>query len=98
MIRSGTYYVILKVERGFSAHIRGAYAAPPHFNHENCWKPLEVFFDVLDKVKDERWMSVLRFRGDESEDINEDSDSLRGDQSMISAFRARMYVSSPIKP
>jgi len=58
-----SYFCILiwKVECGFAAHLMGAYTAPPHFNHENCWKPLEDFLENLDKIKESQWKTILQF-------------------------------------
>jgi hypothetical protein len=85
----------LKVERGFTAHRNGVYVDPPQFNHDKCWSPLKDFHANIDRVKAERWKSLLQFR---VQGTIEDSDG-HGDRSMISAFRADMYIgSSPVKP
>ena len=87
----------LKVERGFSAHITGAYVAPNQFNHQNCWKPLHAFLTNIDKVEEDEWASLLQFPDADTD--NDADNNARADLSMISAFRARIYVcSSPIKP
>ena len=90
-----------KVERGFSAHITGTYTSPPHFNYENCSKPLKIFFKLISDVKEERWAKLLSDEGEEGAsgiDSLSGSGTVLGDQSMISAYREMMYVlSSPIK-
>ena len=97
-----SYTHFLKVERGFSAHISGTYTSPPHFNYDYCWKPLRDFFKNIDKIKEDRWAMVLQVRSNnegEQGDVASDGDSVHANQSMISAYRAEMYVpSSPIKP
>ena len=86
-----------KVERGFFAHKNGAFVAPPPFNHKNCWKPLGDFFANVNKVKEERWASILCTQGPDEDEMDGDSDT-RANESMISAFRADMYIpSSPLK-
>ncbi|KDR70756.1 hypothetical protein GALMADRAFT_144627 [Galerina marginata CBS 339.88] len=60
----GLYALIAAaVERGFLAHMKSTFVAPPQFNHDNCWGPLEDFFDNIDKVKEECWTAILQFRG-----------------------------------
>ncbi len=93
----------MKVERAFSAYKNGGYVAPPLFNHENCWKPLRDFSGNLGKVKEERWASILRtaqchFESNHNSD-SDDGVAARADESMISAFRAGVYIpeSSPFK-
>ena len=86
-----------KVKRGFSAHKNGAFVAPPPFNQKNCWKPLGDFFPNINKVKEERWASILRVQGPDEDETDGDSDA-RANKSMISAFRVDMYIpSSPLK-
>jgi len=86
-----------KVERGFFAHKNGAFVAPPPFNHKNCWKPLGDFFANVNKVKEERWVSILCTQGPDEDETDSDSDT-QANKSMISAFRADMYIpSSPLK-
>jgi len=91
---------LFKVERGFSAHRNGAFVAPPPFNQGNCWKPLGDFIGNINKVKEERWASILRIQGPDEDKTDVDSDTLgdtRANESMISAFRADMYIpSSPL--
>jgi len=71
------------VERAFTTHLSGGYIDSPLFifSHDNYWKPLQVFSGNL--VSERRWSCVL------DEDTDED---LRTDQSMISAYRAEIYV------
>ena len=86
-----------KVERGFFAHKNGAFVAPPPFNHKNYWKPLGDFFANVNKVKEEWWASILCTQGPDEDETDGDSDT-RANESMISAFRADMYIlSSPLK-
>ena len=86
-----------KVERGFSAHKNGAFVVPPPFNQRNCWKLLGDFFANINKVKEERWASILRIQGPDKDKTDGDSDT-RANESMISAFRVDMYIpSSPLK-
>ena len=93
-----SYTYFLKVEQGFSAHL---YTSPPHFNYDNCWKPLGDFFKNINKIKEDRWAMLLQVRSNnerDQDDMASDGDSVHGDQSMISAYCAEMYVpSSPIK-
>ena len=92
--------MLFKVERGFSAHKTGAFVIPPLFNQSNCWKPLGDFFANINKVKEDRWVSILlsirKPDGDEMD--SDDNAQARVNESMISAFRADMYIpSSPLK-
>ena len=77
----------------------GAFVAPPLFNQRNCWKPLGDFFANINKVKEERWASILHIRGPDGDEMESDNDTqARVNESMISAFRADMYIpSSPLK-
>ncbi|KIJ91410.1 hypothetical protein K443DRAFT_14424 [Laccaria amethystina LaAM-08-1] len=96
----GLYAMILiSVERGFTAHINGGFTAPPHFNHDNCWWPLQDFLKNIEKIKESRWKAILQFHCvDEDETVDNDDDK-EANQSMISAYRAGMYIpSSPLKP
>ncbi|KAF8235343.1 hypothetical protein L208DRAFT_1257724, partial [Tricholoma matsutake] len=90
----------LEVEHAFSAHMKGTFAKPPQFNLDNCAKLLKDFFINIDKVKEDRWSTILQFSGaNENKNSDADGDVLQADQSMISAFRIGMYVSSsPAKP
>ncbi|KAF8799562.1 hypothetical protein BYT27DRAFT_7120426, partial [Phlegmacium glaucopus] len=74
----------LEVERGFSAHMKGTFIAPPQFNQDNCNKPLSDFFRNIDKVKEDHWSSILQFSG-EDENSYAGSDILQGDQSIVTA-------------
>jgi len=88
-----------KVERRFTAHINGGFTAPPHFNHDNCWKPLQDFLKNIKKIKESRWKAILQFHcvdEDKTVDNNHDQEA---NQPMISAYHAGMYIpSSPLKP
>jgi len=77
----------------------GAYTAPPHFNHENCWKPLEDFLENLDKIKESQWKTILPVsQNDDDDDTAANDHKKNADWSMISACRAGMYIpSSPLK-
>ena len=86
-----------KVEQGFFAHKNGAFVAPPLFNQRNCWKPLGDFFANINKVKEERWASVLCIQGPDEDEMDSDTDA-QVNESIISAFHVDMYIpSSPLK-
>ena len=86
-----------KVEGGFFAHKNGAFVAPPLFNQRNCWKPLGDFFANINKVKEERWASVLCIQGPDEDEMDSDTNAW-ANELMISAFCVNMYIpSSPLK-
>jgi hypothetical protein len=86
-----------QVEQGFFAHKNGAFVVPPLFKQRNCWKPLGDFFANTNKVKEERWASILCIQGPDEDEMEGDSDT-RANQSMISASHVNMYIpSSPLK-
>ena len=77
----------------------GAFVMPPLFNQSNCWKPLGVFFANINKVKEDRWASILHIRGSDGDEMDGyNNTQAQVNESMISAFRADMYIpSSPLK-
>ncbi len=88
--------MVTKVKRGITAHLSGFFVKPPLFDHNHCWRPLEDFFRNLNRVKPEHWVTLLQFFDPNVIDAAEDD---QGDRSMISAYRADMFIpSSPIKP
>ncbi|KJA18015.1 hypothetical protein HYPSUDRAFT_145626, partial [Hypholoma sublateritium FD-334 SS-4] len=94
----GLYALILVViERALCAYKNGAYIAPDKFDHDHSWKPLRDFFPAIDRVKEERWATLLGNQsGGSDTDLDDDA---RVDESMISAYRAEMMLvgSSPVK-
>lgn len=88
-----------KFEWGFTVHINGGFTAPPHFNHDNCWQPLQDFLKNIEKIKESQWKAILQFHSiDEDKTIENDYDK-EANQSMISAYHVGMYIpSSPLKP
>ena len=83
-----------KVEWGFSAHKNGAFVAPLPFNQRNSWKPLGDFVANINKVKEERWASILCIQGPDEDETEVDSDAHWVNKLMISAFHANMYIPS----
>jgi len=92
-------YFNLKGWTRFCCPPHGCLYCPPHFNHENCWKPLEDFLENLDKIKESRWKTILQFHKiDDDDDTAANDHEKNADRSMISACRAGMYIpSSPLK-
>ena len=83
-----------KVEQGFFAHKNSVFVAPLLFNQRNCWKLLRDFFANINKVKEEQWLHI---QGPDEDEMDSDADA-RANESMISAFRVDMYItSSPLK-
>ena len=86
---SGADLMITKVEREITTHLSGFFVKPPLFDHNH-------FLRNLDHVKPEHWVAVLQFLDPNAINAAEGD---QGDRSMISAYRADMFIpSSPIKP
>jgi hypothetical protein len=74
-----------------SAHLSGEFVAPPHFTHENYWQPLDIFLSKVDSLSERQWARIMA--GPE-----EAAENVQADRSMLSAFRADIYVpASPTK-
>jgi hypothetical protein len=61
--------------------------------HEKYWRPLQVFYGHIDCLSERRWKLVLEF---ESSDGNNEDSSSHADESLISAYRADLYI--PVSP
>ncbi|KAH9169309.1 hypothetical protein EDB89DRAFT_2073150 [Lactarius sanguifluus] len=87
----GLYVMILTaVERAMRAHLTGRFNAPGDFNHQTSWNAMKDFDRILDRVSESRWAQALDF-------VDCDKDNL--DESMLSAYRVDLYLSSsPAKP
>ncbi|KAF8802531.1 hypothetical protein BYT27DRAFT_6764428 [Phlegmacium glaucopus] len=89
----GLYALILAaVERAFFAHRKGTFVKPPNFARDNTWRSLVDFYSHLDLLSVNCWKSMFEFN---SGGHNGD-DSLCGDESMISTYRAGLYI--PLSP
>ena len=88
-----------KVEWGFTTHINGGFTAPPHFNHNNCWRPLQDFLKNIEKIKESQWKAVLQFHRDNEDKAVDNEYDKEANKSMISVYHVGMYIpSSPLKP
>ncbi|KAH8980200.1 hypothetical protein EDB86DRAFT_2813877 [Lactarius hatsudake] len=87
----GLYVMILTaVERAMRAYLTGRFNAPGDFNHQTSWNAMKDFDRILDRVSESRWAQALDF-------VDCDKDNL--DESMLSAYRVDLYLSSsPAKP
>ncbi|KAH8979527.1 hypothetical protein EDB86DRAFT_3140234 [Lactarius hatsudake] len=87
----GLYVMILTaVERAMRAYLTGRFNAPGDFNHQTSWNAMKDFDRILDRVSESRWAQALDF-------VDCDKDNL--DESMLSAYRVDLYLSSsPTKP
>ena len=82
----------MQVERAFIAHLQGSYIQPPMFTHETYWRPLQIFYGHIDCLSERRWKLVL----ESGRSGSNDDDNLCADESMISAYRADLYI--PLSP
>ncbi|KAH8986178.1 hypothetical protein EDB86DRAFT_3082997 [Lactarius hatsudake] len=72
------------------SYLTGRFNAPGDFNHQTSWNAMKDFDRILDQVSESRWAQALDF-------VDCDKDNL--DESMLSAYRVDLYLSSsPAKP
>ena len=84
----------LSCERAFVAFGHGTFVQPSQFSHECSWQAMKTFFGHVDRLSERRWGLIL----DVKSDVEESDEDVGVDQSMISAYRADLYIpSSPLK-
>lgn len=69
--------------------MNGTFDPPRKFAHERHWQTIQVFYNHIDRLSERRWNLALqcvesRYDGND--------EALRADASMISAFRADLYI------
>jgi hypothetical protein len=59
------------------------------FAHEELWQMIQVFYGHIDRLSEQRRKLVLEFNRDKCDN---EEDISRADASMISAYRADLYI------
>lgn len=69
--------------------MNGRFDPPAKFTHEEHWQTIRVFYGHIDRLSERRWGLALNPK---TEGRDSDEDLCRADASMISAFRADLYI------
>jgi hypothetical protein len=70
--------------------MNGRFDPPRKFTHEEHWQTIQVFYSHLDRLSERRWKLALQCNVEN--DSNGEALPNRADASMISAFRANLYI------
>ena len=69
--------------------MNGRFDPPRKFTHEEHWQMIQVFYGHIDRLSERRWKLALQCVENRYDGNNE---ALHADESMISAFRADLYI------